>query len=264
MSPVIAVAGAEGYLGRYACRHFSRLGWEVVAVGRRQESGTCADDGMFLEWDGCNVGAWAMALEGAEAVVNLADVDDPDARLESTRALARAVAGCRVAPKVWLNASTIDWYDDSAECIHDEWSGMPGAGAASRAALAWEDAFFGASVPPQTRKVAMRLGRVLVQDAAKMPPVSVDEPWLHMEDFLRAMEFLLDDAFFSGAVNVISPQNTSRVKPVRLADEGFVWRWSQSSEALHDLMLRPGMDRFFGSMATRPLKQENGILSGIF
>lgn len=270
MNPVIVVMGAEGVLGRYACRHFSRLGWEVVAVGRRRVGGAWNDgDGMYLEWDGKNVGAWAMALEGAEAVVNLADAEDPDARLESTRALGRAVAGCRVAPRAWLNASTVDWYGGVADRIHDEWSGEPGESAASRAALAWEDAFFGAVVAPRTRKVAMRLGRVLVQEAAaeKISGLVAGEAWLHMEDFLRALEFLLDDAFFSGAANVTAPHGVkgeSRVRPLRLADEGFVWRWVRPAEALADLAVRQGIDCFFESMTARPIERGNGVPAGIF
>ena len=270
MNPVIVVMGAEGVLGRYACRHFSRLDWEVVAVGRRCEGVACDDgDGMYLEWDGKNVAAWAMALEGAEAVVNLADGDDPDARLESTRALGQAVAGCRVAPRVWLNASTVDWYGEAADLIHDEWSGEPGESAASRAALAWEDAFFGAMAPPRTRKVAMRLGRVLVQEAraGNIPGLAPDEAWLHMEDFLRAIEFLLDDAFFSGVANLTAPhglKGESRVRPLRLADEGFAWRWGRPAEALDDLAVRPGIDCFFDSMATRPVERGNWVPAGIF
>jgi len=268
MNPVIVVMGAEGVLGRYACRHFSRLGWEVVAVGRRRDGVAC-DDGMHLEWDGKNVGAWAMALEGADAVVNLADGDDAVARLESTRALGQGLASCRIAPRVWLNASTVDWYDRDHDRIHDEWSGELGKCAASHAALAWEDAFFGAVVPPRTRKVAMRLGRVLVQEAGteKISGLAKDEAWLHMEDFLRALEFLLDDAFFSGAVNVISPhgaQGASPLRPLRLADEGFVWRWDRLAEAMDDLAARPGIDRFFERMSARPVERGNGVPAGIF
>ena len=33
MSPVIVIFGANGFLGRYLCRHFARQGREVVAVG---------------------------------------------------------------------------------------------------------------------------------------------------------------------------------------------------------------------------------------
>ncbi|MGA0853571.1 MAG: NAD-dependent epimerase/dehydratase family protein [Luteolibacter sp.] len=266
MSPVIVIAGAEGLLGRYACRHFSRLGWEVVAVGRRRYGASCEDEGMFLEWDGRHVGAWAMALEGAEALVNLADVDDRDARVASTRTLAHAVAECRLAPRAWINASTVDWYEQSLGRIHDEWSGEPGTNSESQAALAWEDAFFGADVPPRTRKVAMRMGRILAPETEKLPTLGVSDAWLHMEDFLHALEFLLDDAFFSGAVNVVAPpvnQSMPGVKPLRLSDEGFVWRWKQLTEAMNDLAARQDIDRFFEAMVIPSLGQESGVPAGV-
>jgi NAD dependent epimerase/dehydratase family enzyme len=266
MSPVIVIAGAEGLLGRYACRHFSRMGWEVVAIGRRRDGATCDDEGMFLEWDGRHVGAWAMALEGAEALVNLADIDDRYARVASTGTLAQAVAECRMAPRAWINASTVDWYEQSLASIQDEWSGEPGTSTASQAALAWEDAFFGAAVPPRTRKVAMRMGRILAPETENLPTLGVSDAWLHMEDFLHALEFLLDDPFFSGAVNVVAPpvnQSTPGVKPLRLTDEGFVWRWKQLTEAMNDLVTRQNIDRFFEAIAVPSLGQESGVPAGV-
>ena len=70
MNPVIVIFGANGFLGRYLCRHFARNGKEVVAIARSREG--WSGDGMFLEWDGKTLGPWALALEGAEAVINLA------------------------------------------------------------------------------------------------------------------------------------------------------------------------------------------------
>jgi NAD dependent epimerase/dehydratase family enzyme len=115
----------------------------------------------------------------------------------------------------------------------------------------------------------MRLGKVLVQEAGteKISGLAKDEAWVHMEDFLRALEFLLDDAFFSGAVNVISPhgaQGASPLRPLRLADEGFVWRWGRLAEAMDDLAARPGFDCFFESMVARPVGRGNGVPVGIF
>jgi len=224
---------------------------------------------MHLEWDGKHVGAWAMALEGAEAVLNLADGDDVCARLESTRVLGRAMAGCRVAPLVWLNASTVDWYGVTADRIHDEWSGELGESDASRAALAWEDEFFAAPVVARTRKVAMRLGRVLVREneECEISSFAAGEAWVHMEDFLRALEFLLEDAFFFGVANVVAPREgmvKSCIKPLRLSDGGFVWRWECAAEAVADLAVRQGMDRFFGSMSTCPIWDRIGVPAGSF
>lgn len=231
MSPVIVIFGANGFLGRYLTRHCARQGREVVAVARHREG--WSGDGMFLEWDGKNPGPWELALEGAEAVINLAGRsvncrytetnrrEILDSRLESTRAIGRAIAGCKVPPKVWLNAGTATWYRHAEDKPQDDWLGEPGEGFSCDVARAWEEAFFGAVIPAETRKVALRIGMVLANEEATVFDVlrkitacglggamgggGQRISWIHMEDFLRAVEFVVNDGFLSGAVNVTAP-----------------------------------------------------------
>jgi uncharacterized protein (TIGR01777 family) len=231
MNPVIVIFGANGFLGRYLCRHFTRQGREVVAVARSKDG--WSGDGMFLEWDGNSIGPWALALEGAEAVINLAGRsvncryseenrrEILESRLDATRVIGRAIDGCRVAPKVWLNAGTATWYRHAEDQAQDDWLGEPGDGFSCDVARAWEEAFFGAMVPAETRKVAMRIGMVLANEEGTVFDVlhrltalglggamgggRQRISWIHMEDFLRAAEFLVNDAFLSGAVNVTAP-----------------------------------------------------------
>ena len=70
MNPQIVIFAANGFLGRYLARHYQRQGREVVCIARSREG--WSGDGMFLEWDGRTPGPWALALEGAECVINLA------------------------------------------------------------------------------------------------------------------------------------------------------------------------------------------------
>jgi uncharacterized protein (TIGR01777 family) len=231
MNPVIVIFGANGFLGRYLTRHFTRQGREVVAIARHRDG--WSGDGMFLEWDGKNPGSWELALEGAEAVINLAGRsvncryteanrrEILDSRVDSTRAIGRAIAGCKVPPKVWLNAGTATWYRHAEDKPQDDWLGEPGEGFSCDVARAWEEAFFGAMVPAETRKVALRIGMVLANEEATVFDVlrkitacglggamgggSQRISWIHMEDFLRAMEFVVNDAFLSGTVNVTAP-----------------------------------------------------------
>jgi uncharacterized protein (TIGR01777 family) len=232
MNPVVVIFGANGFLGRYLTRHFTRQGREVVAVARRREG--WSGDGMFLEWDGRNAGPWELALEGAEAVINLAGRsvncrytaanrrEILESRLASTRAIGRAIAGCKVPPRVWLNAGTATWYRHAEDKPQDDWRGEPGDGFSCEVARAWEEAFFDAMVPAETRKVALRIGMVLANEEATVFDVlrkltacglggamgggAQRISWIHMEDFLRAVEFVVNDAFLSGAVNVTAPE----------------------------------------------------------
>ncbi len=232
MNPVIVIFGANGFLGRYLCRHFARNGKEVVAIARSREG--WSGDGMFLEWDGKSQGPWALALEGAEAVINLAGrsvncrytaenrQDIIDSRVDSTRAIGQAIQNCKAAPKAWLNASTATWYRHAEDQPQNDWLGEPGTGFSCEVAQAWEDAFYGAEVPAETRKLALRIGMVLANEKATVFDVLKNltrrclggtmgngkqrVSWIHMEDFLRAVDFAIADPFLEGTINLTAPE----------------------------------------------------------
>ena len=232
MNPIIVIFGANGFLGRYLCRHFARNGKEVVAIARSRDG--WSGDGMFLEWDGKTLGPWALALEGAEAVINLAGSSVNcrynaknrrqimDSRVKSTRVIGDAIAACKLPPKAWLNASTATWYRHAEDKPQNDWLGEPGSGFSCEVAQAWEDAFFGADVPAATRKLALRIGMVLANEKATVYDVlrkltaygmggtmgsgNQRISWIHMEDFLRAVDFALGDPFLDGTINVTAPE----------------------------------------------------------
>lgn len=232
MNPVIVIFGANGFLGRYLTRHFARNGKEVVAIARNREG--WSGDGMFLEWDGKTPGPWALALEGAEAVINLAGRSvncryTPEnrrlikqTRVDATRVIGQAIAGCKTPPKTWLNASTATWYRHAEDRPQNDWLGEPGEGFSCEVAQAWEDAFFEAAVPAATRKLALRIGMVLANEETTVYDVlrkltarglggamgsgNQRISWIHMEDFLRAVDFVIGDPFLDGVVNVTAPE----------------------------------------------------------
>ncbi len=232
MNPIIVIFGANGFLGRYLTRHCVRNGKEVVAIGRSREG--WSGDGMFLEWDGKSMGPWAHALEGAEAVINLAGRsvncrytagnrrEIISSRVDSTRIIGEAINQCQTPPKTWLNASTATWYRHAEDKPQNDWLGEPGEGFSCQVAQAWEDAFFSAVVPRETRKLALRIGMVLANEEATVYDVlrklaarglggvmgggNQRISWIHMEDFLRAVDFAIQDPFLDGTINVTAPE----------------------------------------------------------
>ena len=232
MDPTIVILGANGFLGRYLCRYFARHGKEVVAVARSRAG--WSGDGMFLEWDGKTLGPWALAFEGAEAVINLAGstvncryspanrVKILDSRIESTRVVGEAIAGCRIPPNVWLNAGTATWYRHAEDKPQDDWLGEHGSGFSCEVARRWEETFFQANAPAATRKVALRIGMVLGNESQTVFDILLRlakrglggtigngnqrVSWIHMEDFLRAVDFMIGDPFLDGAINLTAPQ----------------------------------------------------------
>ncbi len=232
MNTTTVIIGANGFLGRYLCRHFARNGREVVAIARSRKG--WSGDGMFLEWDGKSLGSWAYALEGAELVINLAGrsvncrytpenrQEILESRVESTEVIGKAISECRVPPKLWINSSTATWYRHAEDKAQDEWNGEAGKGFSVDVAEAWENAFFGAKVPAITRKVAIRTAMVLANEPETVYDVLTKltnralggtmgggnqrVSWIHMEDFLRAVEFIARDPFIDGMVNLTSPE----------------------------------------------------------
>jgi len=231
MKPVIVIFGANGFLGRYLTRHFARLGNEVVAVARHREG--WSGDGMFLEWDGRSPGPWVESLEGAAAVINLAGrsvncrYDERrrreirESRVTATRLIGGAIAACKVPPAVWLNASTATLYRHAEDRSQGEWTGEPREGFSVGVAQAWEEAFFAMKTPATTRKLALRTGMVLANEPGTVFDVMTKlvrgglggamgegtqrMSWIHLDDWLRAIDFLLADPWFDGVVNLTAP-----------------------------------------------------------
>jgi uncharacterized protein (TIGR01777 family) len=227
----IVIFGANGFLGRYLCRHFARQGREVVAVARKREG--WSGDGLFLEWDGESDGPWTLALEGADTVINLAGRsvncrynetnrrEIIESRVRSTKAIGEAIRKCKTPPRLWLNSSTATWYRHATDRPQDEWLGEPGEGFSVDVARAWEEAFFHDPTPAATRKVALRTGMVLANEAGTVFDVLAKlarwglggtqgrgtqrVSWIHMDDYLRAINHIIDDVLLNGVINLTSP-----------------------------------------------------------
>jgi uncharacterized protein (TIGR01777 family) len=226
--PKMVIAGGNGFLGSHLRQHFQQLGYRVVIISRNLKPGP--DN---VQWDACTLGAWALELEGADVLVNMAgrtvDCRYSEAnkreiiasRVESTRVLGEAVAACAVPPKMWLNSSTATIYTDTEgdKPANTEAAGVIGTGFSVEVARTWEDAF-AACDAPATRKVALRTSIVLGRDGgafpvmAKLARLGLCTPqgsgqqwvsWLHIADFCRAVEFLVTKTDEAGAFNVCAP-----------------------------------------------------------
>ncbi|WP_075090814.1 NAD-dependent epimerase/dehydratase family protein [Haloferula sp. BvORR071] len=241
MNPQIVIFAANGFMGRYLARHYQRQGREVVCVARHREG--WSGDGMFLEWDGRTEGPWALALEGAERVINLAGrsvncrYDERnrreiiESRVASTSVIGQAIAACRIPPKLWMNASTATIYRHAEDRAQDEWEGEPGDGFSMQVARAWEEAFFAAKVPGLTRKVALRAGMVLANEYGTVFEVlrhltrrglggtmgngKQRVSWIHMDDLLAAIDFIAADPLLDGVFNLTAPEFPSNRELMR-------------------------------------------------
>ena len=195
--------------------------------------------GLFDEvlWDGRERGEWANSLEGADALVNLAGRSVNcryhrrnrqailESRTSTTRVLGEAVGACSKPPGVWINSSTATIYRHAEDRPQSESSGELGDGFSAEVARSWEEAFFGTPVPGRVRQVALRTALVFGRERAtvlsyllrlaqfrlggRMGSGRQRVSWIHEEDFCRAVEWIIDQPEFDGAVNLSSPQSVT-------------------------------------------------------
>jgi hypothetical protein len=183
-----------------------------------------------VPWDGATLGDWQRELDGAAAVINLAGrsvncrYDERhrreiyESRLRSTAVLGAAIAACAAPPPVWLNSSSATIYRDARDRPMDEATGEHGTGFSVDVCEKWERAFFAAPTP-STRRVALRSALVLgrgdgVMEAfARIVRLGLGGTlgrgdqrmsWVHVEDFARAVEWLLTHPL-EGPVNCAAP-----------------------------------------------------------
>lgn len=229
----IILAGGTGFIGSALIEALLGRGDSVVLLTRDQAHAQQRWDGKVDArlWNGRDPGPWAMALDGADAVINLAGESvaggrwTPErklalikSRVDSTRALIAAMAAAAEKPLVLVNASAVGYYGTSPQ--GDLAEDAP-RGTDFLAALCgqWErDARDAEKL--EVRVVTTRFGVVLGAGggalAKMLPPFKLGLggplgsgrqpfPWIHVDDAAGAILFALDDAKLAGPVNAVAP-----------------------------------------------------------
>jgi len=233
MKDKIVLAGGTGFLGKALARCFAEKEYEIVVLGRSNELPADFPKARLVTWDARTSGSWVEELEGAEALVNLCgrSVDCRynetnrrlilESRVNATRVLGDAISQSKIPPKVWLNAGTATIYEDRRGDLppHDENSDDLGDGFSVEVAKAWEEAFFETQVR-NIRKVAMRISIVLGAGGGAFPvmrrfaqlglggrqgPGSQWMSWLHLDDWVGIVDWLVSCDGVSGVVNLAAP-----------------------------------------------------------
>ena len=233
----VVITGGSGQVGQILARHLHARGVSPVVVSRRAEPAPW----QTIKWDGISRGDWVRALEGADAVINLAGRsvncrynaanrrEILESRLVTTRLVGDAIAGASEPPKLWMNASTATIYTHLTDRAMDDVDGViggdePGLPSTWRfsydVATRWEEAFREADTP-RTRKVALRSAIVMSPDRGGAFDTLLNlvrlglggatgsgkqfVSWIHDADFARAVDFLIGRSDLEGAINIAAP-----------------------------------------------------------
>lgn len=236
----IVIPGGSGQVGTVLARALRTEGHDVVVLSRTPQP-RHTHPWRVVAWDPTRPGLWHDEIDGCDVVINLAGRsvncrynsknrhDILTSRVDSTRAVGAAIARAARPPRVWLQASTATIYAHRYDGANDEATGViggtePDAPTTWRfsieVARAWERAFLEAPAP-RTRKVALRSAIVMSPEAGGALDTLLNlakrglggaagdgrqfMSWIHDEDFVRAVQWLIDHDEVDGFVNVASP-----------------------------------------------------------
>ena len=229
----IIVTGATGFIGKALCFRLLEEKYDVVALSRSKEKGEkiFGTDATVVEWDGKSSEVWQDYANGAYAVVNLAGENIGSgrwtpkrkqsilqSRLDAGRAIVEAAKSVEKKPRVIIQASAIGYYGSRGDEIIDE-SSSPGESFLVEVVKKWEQSTQGVE-SLKIRRVIVRSSIVLGNEGGVF--LRLVKPfrlfvgghlgsgkqwfsWIHLEDEVKAILFLIERENLSGVFNLTAP-----------------------------------------------------------
>jgi uncharacterized protein (TIGR01777 family) len=260
-------------------------------------------------WDGRSPAGWLQHLEGADVVVNLAGASIKgegflpsrwsarrkqlilNSRVDAGRAVVEAIRSAKSKPKLLVQASAVGYYGPRADELITE-EAASGSDFLAEVCKQWEVS----SAPVEElglRRVVVRTGLPLTLQGGAFPLLVLPfrlfaggwfgsgrqyYPWIHIDDYIAALKFLIEDSRSSGVYNLSAPQPVTnrefartlarvmrrpswlpapgfalrlalgevstvvldgqRAVPARLQQAGFAFRYPELEPALRNLLVR--------------------------
>jgi hypothetical protein len=237
----ILITGGAGLIGHRLVDHLIQHGHLVTVVSRQPYRPASLPAKLnFAQWDGKTAEGWGQWVEGVDAVVNLAGAGLADvrwtaerkqimrdSRFQAGQAVTEAIEAAENKPKVLIQASAVGYYGPHKDEVITEASSA-GDDFLADICKEWE-----ASTRPVeamgVRWVVIRSGVVLDMQGGAFPkmvrpfqffvggPVGSGRQWLswiHHEDEVNGIRFLIEHESASGPVNLTAPE------PLRNRDFG--------------------------------------------
>jgi len=303
----IIITGGTGLVGQALTADLSKDRHEIIILSRNPQRGKPTGENVqSVKWDARTAQGWSNLADGADAIVNLASENLAgerflpsrwsaarkksilDSRVNAGKAVVEAVQQASNKPKVVIQASAVGYYGVHEDEVITE-SHPAGNDFLAEVCKAWEDS--SASVETLgVHRVIIRTGFLLSTKGGALPRIALpfklfvggrlgsgrqSVPWIHIDDEVAAIRFLIENTQASGAYNISAPNPVSnkqfakamgkalhrpsympapgfafkiafgevstvildgqRAVPKRLLDAGFQFRFTDIETALRDV-----------------------------
>jgi uncharacterized protein (TIGR01777 family) len=234
----IFITGGSGFVGTHLIHDFIDRGHRVIAVGTSSAHRNPPNENFrYISADTTLKGPWQDALEDVDAIINLAGRnifklwndayknEIYNSRILTTRNLVEAVPHRKGI--ILCSTSGAGYYGNRADEVLKE-DASSGSDFLAKVCIDWEKEAFQAE-KKGVRVAAMRFGVILDKNGgalAKMIPAFKSFaggplgsglqwfPWIHMDDLISAINFILENDEIKGPVNFCAPN------PIRNRDFG--------------------------------------------
>ncbi|MEI7845758.1 MAG: TIGR01777 family oxidoreductase [Chloroflexota bacterium] len=298
----ILISGGTGFIGTALMRSLLFDEHSVSILSRNPQKSNLPSGVKVIGWDGQSTKGWLNEFESVDAVVNLAGEtvgrwpwNDArkqailESRVKAGKVMTEAFQLAKRKPAILIQSSGIGYYGPQGDQIVSEISPV-GDDFMANVASSWESSSASMDNIPGVRRIIIRTSLVLDSREGVLPlmalPVRmfVGGPlgngrqgvsWIHIEDEVRAIRFLLQQETSQGAYNLTSPNPVSNavfirklsqalgrpfwmptpafalkltlgemstllldgqyVMPTRLIESGFKFKYENVYEALHNL-----------------------------
>jgi len=232
----VLIAGGSGFIGRALTKSLLADQHQVFILTRRLPGSP-----EQIQWDGKTTQGWGQRINEMDAIVNLTGLslahwpwtnsrkrEFLDSRLQPGRALVTAVQEAAHRPRVFIQASGINYYGLHGDSVADETT-PPAQDFLAKLTIQWEDAI--QSIDKLgVRCVVLRQAVVLASQGGLFPlmalpvrllvggPIGTGRqavPWVHLADVIGAIRFVMENQDARDACNLIAPIPTSNAEFTR-------------------------------------------------
>jgi len=249
----ILIAGGTGLIGQALTAELLSRGYKVTILTRNPQKQRALPPGVTLvAWDGKSPNGWGHLIESTDAIINLAGTsiagenmfaiftrrwnddykrDILESRLDAGQALTMAIQAAEQKPKVLLQASAVGYYGPRGAESVDEQTPPGHDYFMADVCQAWERSTHQIE-ELGVRQVIIRMGLVLATYGGILPMMLLPFrlfaggvlgsgeqviSWIHINDIVRSICFLLEDETIRGVYNLTAPNPVTNAQFAKIA-----------------------------------------------